>query len=76
MKTILIHIIIRLFKGKYYSISGNTGTLMKVAEIAEKCGYKLFMSRERWDNHIIFYQDMDYAWCNHGGRAAKFTIKL
>ena len=69
MKTILIHII----KGKYYSISGNTETLMKVAE---KCGYKLFMSRERGENHIIFYQDMDYTWCNHVGSGAQFTIKL
>ena len=75
MKTILINIIIRLFKGRYYSISGNTGTLMKVAEIAEKCGYKVFLSRERGDNHIIFYSDMDYSWCNHSGYSA-FAFKL
>ena len=76
MKAILIRIIIRLFKGKYYSISGNAETLNKVARIAEKCGYKIFMSRELGDNHIIFYPDMDYGWCNHRGSSTKFTIKL
>lgn len=75
MKTILIYIIIRLFKGKYYSIGGSTETLIKVATIARKYGYKVFMHREHGDNHIIFYQDMDYTWCNHSGYSA-FTFNL
>lgn len=76
MKTILIYIIIRLFKGKYYSISGNAETLMKVAEIAEKCGYKLHIHYNIGDSHVILYKKMFYGYYNHRGANIQFTIKL
>lgn len=74
MKTILIHIIIRLLKGKYYSISGNTETLMKVAKIAEKFGYRLHMPYSSKDTHILFYPDLLCGF--YPFRGSKLTFKL